>query len=147
MRSLFKVVSLLSFAFVLPAVSTTAFSQTTTGRILGTVRDPSGAALAGVTVTVIDVQRTTTRTAATDDSGAYLFPNLIPGTYTIRAEARGFKALERPKLEVEVATDLNLDLSLTPGDVKETVVVTAEVPLLNTTSSTLGGTLSNKEIN
>jgi hypothetical protein len=122
-------------------------SQTTTGRILGTVRDPSGAALPAATVTVTDVQRGITRTVTTDNSGEYVVPNLTPGIYMVRAESRGFKTVERPNIQVEVATDLSIDVSLPPGDVRETVIVNEEVPLLDTTSSTLGGTLSNKEIN
>jgi hypothetical protein len=72
---------------------------------------------------------------------------LVPGLYSVRAEAKGFKTVERPNIQVEVATDLTVDVTLPTGDVKETVVVTDEVPLVNMTSSTLGGTLSNKEIN
>src|SRR6202158_1629282 len=129
------------------AVALPLISQTTTGRILGTVRDQSGAALAAATVTVTDVQRGITRTVTTGDSGEYVVPNLTPGTYTVRAESRGFKTVERPNIQIEGATDLSVDLSLPAGDGKDTVIVNEEVPLLDTTSSTLGGTLSNKEIN
>ncbi len=132
----------LMFALAVPLIS-----QTTTGRILGTVRDQSGAALPVATVTVTDVQRGITRTVTTDDSGEYVVPNLTPGIYTVRAESRGFKTVERPNIQVEVATDLSVDVSLPPGNVTETVIVNEEIPLLDTTSSTLGGTLSNKEIN
>src|SRR5208282_4969799 len=67
--------------------------------------------------------------------------------YKVRAEAKGFKAVERINIVVEVAQDLRVDISLPTGLVSETVVVTDEVPLVNTTSATLGGTLSNAEIN
>ena len=130
------------FVFCLPL-----FSQTTTGRILGTVTDPSGAALPSATVTILDVQRGSTRTLSTDEAGVYLAPDLIPGTYKIRAEAKGFKSIERLNLELEVAKDLRIDFALPPGQVSETIVVNEEVPLLDTTSSTLGGTLSNRQIN
>ena len=129
------------------ALSVPMFSQTTTGRILGTVHDQTGAALPAATVTVNDVQRGMTRTVTTDDAGGYVVPNLTPGIYMVRAEAKGFKTVERPNIQVEVASDLTVDLSLPTGDVKETIVVNEEVPLLDTTSSTLGGTLSNREIN
>jgi hypothetical protein len=128
-------------------LSASAFSQTTTGRILGTVTDQSGASVAGAAVVVTDVQRGTTRAAATDASGNYVATELQPGTYKVRAEAKGFKTVERPNIEVEVASDVRVDVTLPAGQVSETVVVTDEVPLLNTTSSTLGGTLSNAEIN
>jgi Carboxypeptidase regulatory-like domain len=147
MRSGTKGIPLLSFVCLLLATNVPSFSQTTTGRIVGTVHDQSDSALVGATVTVTDVQRATRRTAITDESGTYVFISLTPSVYVVRAEASGFKTVERPNVQVEVATDVTVDLALPPGDVTETVVVNAEVPLVNTTSSTLGGTLSNKEIN
>jgi Carboxypeptidase regulatory-like domain len=123
------------------------FSQTTTGRILGSVTDATGANVAGAAVVVTDMQRGSTRAVATDASGGYVVPELQPGVYKVRAEAKGFKTVERPNIVVEVAQDLRVDISLPTGQVNETVVVTDEVPLVNTTSSTLGGTLSNAEIN
>ncbi len=133
--------------FALSALSLTAVAQSTAGRVLGRVADQSGASVAGAKVVITDVQRGTSRTLATDTSGDYVAPDLIPGIYKIHVEAKGFKAVERPAVTVEVATDVRADFSLQPGDVSEVVTVTEEVPLLNTTSSTLGGTLSNKEIN
>ena len=62
-------------------------------------------------------------------------------------EAKGFKSVERPNVQIEVATDVRADFALQPGQVSETVTISEEVPLVNTTSATLGGTLSNKEIN
>jgi hypothetical protein len=124
-----------------------AAAQSTAGRMLGTVTDQSGAAVSGATVVVTDVQRGASRTLTTDDSGDYVAPDLQPGTYKIRVESKGFKTAERPNVVIEVATDVRADFSLQPGQVSETVVVQEEVPLLNTTSSTLGGTLSNEEIN
>ncbi len=123
------------------------FAQTPTGRILGNVRDQTGAALRGATVTITDVQRGISRTLTTDDAGTYVAPNLDPGTYKVRAEAKGFKTIERVNIELEVARDALIDLALPPGEATETITVTEDIPLLNTTSSVLGGTLSNKEIN
>jgi len=141
-------VSRLLFAtFTLLLFSASALAQSTAGRILGTLTDQSGAAVAGATVVVTDQQRGTSRTVTTDDSGAYAAPDLQPGTYKIHVEAKGFKSVERPNVLIEVATDVRSDFALQPGQVTETVTITEEVPLLNTTSSTLGGTLSNKEIN
>jgi Carboxypeptidase regulatory-like domain len=122
-------------------------SQSNTGRILGTVTDQTGAAVSGATVTITDLPRGIARTVTTDQSGAYVAPSLLPSTYKVRAEGQGFKTVERVNITVEVAEDVRIDIALQPGQVSETVTVNEEVPLLVATSSTLGGTLSNKEIN
>jgi hypothetical protein len=147
MRSPSNGIRILGIVCLVLAAAVPLTSQTTTGRILGTVSDPSGAAVAGAAVVVTDIQRGTTRAVATDASGDYVVTELQPGIYKVRAEAKGFKTVERVNIVVEVAQDLRVDISLPTGQVSETVVVTDEVPLVNTTSSTLGGTLSNAEIN
>ncbi|HEY6766157.1 MAG TPA: TonB-dependent receptor [Candidatus Sulfotelmatobacter sp.] len=124
-----------------------ALAQSTTGRILGTVTDQSGASVNGARVVVTDLARGTTRTITTDESGAYLAADLEPGTYKIHVESKGFKTVERPSVSIEVATDVRADFTLQPGNVTETVIVQEDIPLVNTTSATLGGTLSNQEIN
>lgn len=139
-RSVLAVLLVLSSAGLISA-------QSTAGRILGTLSDASGAAIAGAQVTITDLQRGISRTLVSDDSGSYVAPDLQPGTYRIRVEAKGFKTVERPSVPVEVATDIRADFTLQPGQVSETVVVEEDVPLVNTTSATLGGTLSNQEIN
>src|SRR5579864_4342750 len=141
--TIFLLLATLSFA----CFSTAALGQTTAGRILGTVTDQSGAAVSRATVIVTDVQRGTARTLITDESGSYAAPDLQPGSYKVRVEAKGFKTTERPNIPIEVATDVRADFSLQPGQVSETIIVEEEVPLVNTTSATLGGTLSNQEIN
>src|SRR5260370_37927730 len=114
-------IRILGIVCLVLAVAVPLISQTTTGRILGTVRDQSGAALPAATVTVSDVQRGITRTVTTDDSGEYVVPNLTPGTYKVRAESRGFKTVERPNIQVEGATDLSVDVSLPPGTATDPV--------------------------
>ncbi|HTS34913.1 MAG TPA: TonB-dependent receptor [Candidatus Solibacter sp.] len=138
---------LLLSLFTLLLFVASVMAQSTSGRILGTLTDQSGAAVVGGTVLVTDVQRGTSRTLTTDDSGAFVAPDLPPGTYKIRVEAKGFKTVERPRVQIEVATDVRADFSLQPGQVSETVTINEDIPLVNTTSATLGGTLSNKEIN
>jgi hypothetical protein len=141
-----KAARALALACLVFAASPPLLSQTT-GRISGDVHDQTGAAVAGATLTITDVERGGVRSATTDESGGYVVSNLTPGVYSVRAEATGFKTVERRGIQVEVATELSVDIVLSPGDVRETVVVTGEVPLVNTTSYVLGGTLSNKEIN
>src|SRR5579862_8608324 len=83
-----------------------AFSQGNAGRIMGTVTDQSGGVVAGATVSVVDVARGVTRTLTTDDAGEYNAPNLTPGQYTVRAEAKGFKKLERQNVVIEVGKEI-----------------------------------------
>lgn len=123
------------------------FGQGTAGRILGTITDQSGGVISTASVTVTDVQRGIGRTLVTDQSGEYVAPSLLPGTYSVRAEAKGFKATEHSGLVLEVGKDLRVDLALQPGEQTQTVTVTGEEPLVETTNATLGGTLSNETIN
>ncbi|MBZ5660240.1 MAG: TonB-dependent receptor [Acidobacteriia bacterium] len=123
------------------------FSQGNEGRITGTIMDQSGGAISGATVTVIDTQRNLTRTLTADDAGIYNAPNLLPGTYTIRAEAKGFKKVEQQNVLLQVGKEIRVDLSLQPGEVSQTITITEAPPLVETTNATLGGTLSNQTIN
>src|ERR1700739_2900583 len=123
------------------------FSQTNQGRIQGGVFDQTGGAIAGATVTVTDVARGVTRALTTDNAGQYVAPSLNPGTYTIRAEAKGFRSAEHSGVLIEVGQNIRLDLVVQPGEQTQTVTVTGEVPAINTTDATLGGTISNQTIN
>jgi hypothetical protein len=127
--------------------SLSLFAQGNYGRILGTVTDQTGAVLPGAMVTVIDTQRGPARTLNTDSAGEYNAPNLIPGTYTVRVEAKGFKALNRENVVLEVGKEVRVDLTPQPGEQAQTVTVTEAVPLVDAASSTLGGTLGNAEVN
>src|SRR5216684_4559770 len=127
--------------------SLVVFAQGNFGRIMGTVTDQTGAVLTGATVTVIDTQRGPARTLNTDSAGEYNAPNLIPGTYTVRVEAKGFKALNRENVALEVGKEVRVDLTPQPGEQAQTVTVTEAIPLVDAASSTLGGTLGNAEIN
>jgi hypothetical protein len=80
-----------------------AVAQSTAGRVLGSITDQSGAAVAGTTVIVTNVQRGTSRTITTDASRDYVAADLAPGTYKIHAEARGFKTVKRPSVTVDFA--------------------------------------------
>jgi len=123
------------------------FSQGNFGRILGAVTDQSGGVISGATVTVLDTERGVARTLTTDEAGAYNAPTLIPGTYTVRAEAKGFKRVERQNVVLEVGHEVRIDLTLQPGAQEQTITITEAVPLVETTNATLGGTLENTEIN
>jgi len=144
LRKSFGLLALISAVLLL---SLPAYPQGNTGRILGAVSDQSATYIAGATVTITDVQRGVSQTLRTDSDGAYVAINLLPGTYTLRAEVKGFKVFERKNILVEVGKDVRVDAVLQPGSATETITITEEVPMVDTTSTTLGGTISNEIIN
>src|SRR5215471_12076880 len=158
MRGCQAVTRFLSSAVRLPVLRCTAFlclgvalaapapAQTTTGRILGSVRDTQDAAIVGAKVTVTDVLRGTSRMLTTDEVGDYVAADLPPSTYRIFIEAKGFNSYEGKDILLEVAKDVRIDVTLKTGDSTQVITIIEEIPMLNTTNSQLGGTLSNKEI-
>ena len=138
----------LSWASCALLVCLPAFSQGSAGRILGSVTDQSGGVLAGATVTVLDVQRGVTRTLTTDQSGEYVSARAcFPAPTLSELSSRVSRPLSAQKIVLEVNQDIRVDLSLEPGEQSQTITVTEEIPLIETTNATLGGTLSNETIN
>src|SRR5713226_4444513 len=142
-----KVISVLGAALGVLLFSVSLFAQANFGRILGIVTDQSGGVIAGATVTIVDKDRGVARTLITDDAGEYNAPTLIPSTYTVRVEAKGFRTLERQNVVLEVGKEVRVDLTPQPGEQSQTITVTEQLPLVETTNATLGGTLNNADIN
>ena len=138
-------VSSVTLGALLLCLPLSLFSQSY-GRILGSVTDQSGGVISGATVTVTDTDRNVSRTLTTDDAGEYNAPNLQPGKYAVRAEAKGFRAVERQNIILEVGKEPRVDLTLQPGEQTQTVTVTESIPLVETTNATMGGTLNNADI-
>ncbi len=93
-----KLMRLLVLCVGILLVSLPLLSQGNAGRILGTITDPTGGVIAGAAVTVTDTQRNVSRSLTTDDAGEYNAPNLLPGTYLVRAESAGFKVVQRQNI-------------------------------------------------
>src|ERR1700735_5133606 len=136
-----KTIRILSLLGCVCSLGLPLFSQVNTGRILGTVTDQTGGVIAGAMVTVTNTQTGVARNLVTDDAGEYNAPNLLPGTYTVRVTDTGFQAFERQNILLETGKDDRIDAQLTPGQVTQTVTVSEAVPLLDTTSATVTGTL------
>ncbi len=145
--SLAQILRVLAVAYVALLASIAAHPQGSTGRVLGVVTDQSGGNVGNATVIITDVARGVSQTLATDSDGAYVAVNLLPGTYSVRAEYKGFKSFERKNILVEVGKDVRIDAVLQPGSTTETITITEEVPMVDTTSTSLGGTISNEIIN
>ena len=122
-----------------------AFSQTF-GEITGAVRDPSGAVIAGATVTVTNVATNASRTTTTNDAGVYSFPALPPGSYRLKVEQQGFKTVSRTDIELQVQQSARLDIEMAVGQVTETVEVSAQSTLLASENATVGTVIGNKPI-
>jgi hypothetical protein len=122
------------------------FSQGTAGKILGTVTDQSGGAIAGATVIVTDVDRNVPRTLTTDQAGEYNAPNLLPGNYKVRSEAKGFKAFERSGVILQINGEVRVDLTMQPGEVSQTITVNESVPMVETTNAEMSTTLQSNII-
>jgi hypothetical protein len=139
--------------FVLAVLATTFVAvapgnaQTTTGRILGSVHDQQEAVIAGATVTVTDTLRNISRSTVSDESGDYVIADLPPSTYKVLVAAKGFNGFQTEGVLLEVGKDVRVDCTLKTGDSNIVVTILEEIPLLDSTTSSLGGTLSNKEIN
>jgi outer membrane receptor protein involved in Fe transport len=110
----------------------------TSGRISGTVVDSSGAAMPGVVVTVTSPSLQGSRSATTAANGEFRLLLLPPGTYTLKAEMSGFKTIEQKDIPVGVDRTVTLDLKLAVATVAETIEVSGESPVIDTTSSTTG---------
>jgi hypothetical protein len=112
-----------------------AWAQRTTGAVLGVVRDGSGAILAGVSVTATSPSLPVPSAATTSESGQYHFAALPPGTYDLRFVLIGFTTVDRRGVVVRVGTAVELDVEMSVSPIAENVVVTGDVPLINTTSA------------
>ena len=124
---------------------TTANAQQTLGSINGTVLDPSGAAVSGSTITVIDAEIHFTRTVKAQSNGFFQIFNLPVGTYKIQATHEGFDTTEISGISVQEAGATTLNVTLKVGQATTSVEVTANT-LLNATDSTNGYTLDKEQI-
>lgn len=122
------------------------WAQSVRGTILGTVTDPSGSVVPKAKVTAREVATGITRSELTGDTGEYSIPQLPAGRYDLTVEERSFKKTERTGIELRVDDRLRIDVTLTLGNVAETVTVEASVPVVSTDSATLGNVVDNKKV-
>ncbi len=133
----------LPLGLLLPAASLLA--QGERGAITGLVTDPSGAAITHVEVVARETQTGVESKAETTASGLYRMPYLPPGTYRVMASAAGFKSAVIDRVEVSVAAVVTANLKLEVGDVSQSVTVSAEATLLQSSSSELGYSVSDAD--
>ncbi len=129
---------------MLLALSVCAGAQTFNARITGTVKDPTGAATPGAKITATQIATNAKRTVVSEDSGVYSIPLLLPGEYVLSVEAQGFQSQERKGVRLEVNQTATIDFSLQLAGVATAVEVSADLPLLQSETSSVGNTLENK---
>jgi hypothetical protein len=108
----------------------TAWSQLLNGSLVGNVKDPSGAAVAGARVSVTEKQTGASRETTTNDQGAYSIPTLTPGVYDLRIQKEGFRTTTQSDVTVSINTVTRADLSMQLGAVTESIQVTAGIAAL-----------------
>src|SRR5213594_2527495 len=132
---------------VLIALSTClSFAQTSTATILGVVRDASGALIPGVSISVKHTESGLTRTAISSERGGYSVPLLPVGAYEITTTMPGFKQAVRTGINLVVGQEAVVDLTLEVGANAETVTVSEEAPLVNTTTSSTSGVITEQQV-
>jgi len=139
------VVMIFVFCLILGCVGE-AYSQATSGTILGRVTDAQKAVVVGAGVSAKHEQTGIVREAQTNDEGDYAITNLPPGIYTVTIAQEGFTKSVSNDKRLEIDQKLRLDITLAVGNVTETVTVTTDVPLLQTQNSETGQVVDQRRI-
>jgi hypothetical protein len=136
------VVLSLLLLLVVPAI---LFAQTTGSSLKGRVTDEAGAALPGVTVTVSNPSTGFSRSTVTGADGSYFFPSIPAGMYSVNADLSGFASVTTEKVELNVSSEREVNITLKQAAVKEQITVTAQAPLVETTPA-IGTVISQREM-
>ncbi len=139
-----KTISWLLSVVILALAAGVAIAQQAT--VAGRVTDQTGAVVANAQVTITNVGTTIRTTVTTNIEGYYTIPLLQPGDYALTVEANGFRKLARTGIKLDVQQVARLDFALEPGDVTATVEVSAQAPLVEAQTSSLGQVIDNKRV-
>lgn len=142
-RTIFRL-SLLALTLFLTMQSANA--QSTGGRVRGTVTDASGSAVVGATVSLVNVATNISREATTNATGEYIFLEVPVGSYEVNVNQTGFKKFVRKDIVVDLNAVVGVDISLTVGGSTETVEVTGEPPVIDTTTTQLGAVVGSRAV-
>ncbi len=134
---------------VLFVLQTTAglFAQVDTGAVLGTIRDQSGGVIPGAKVTLTNEGTSFASATVSTNTGTFIFTPVKVGVYTARVEFQGFQKATHPHISVDVQQQVVVDFALTPGNLNQTIVVTATIPLLQTENASVGQVVGTSAIN
>ena len=133
----FRVVNLCRLVAVIGLLSGALFAQSN-GAVKGVVRDASGAILPGADVTLTNKATQSVKTTLSSETGSYVFPAILPGSYSVLVELPGFQRTIRDNVTVNVTETVSLDFTLQVGAVSSEITVSEEAPLIQTQTSALG---------
>jgi len=132
--------------FLLTLTGFALHAQTNNGAIAGSILDSSGGAIAAAEVTATGVETHSVYSTVSSSTGFYRFSDLVLGSYNVTVAAKGFKVAELTGVVVQINTTASLDITMQPGDVKETLTVVADAPRIQTETSEMGTVVGTKEI-
>jgi len=127
-------------------ISSVGRAQSTTATVLGTVTDKTGAIVAGAKVTARNTETNLSRTVVSNDQGEYRIEFLPVGSYELEVSGAGFKKAVLRGIVLQVTVEARANVQLEVGDIAESVSVSSEIPLVNTSTPELGRTIENAEI-
>jgi hypothetical protein len=122
-------------------------AQQGTGELRGRILDAQGAVLPGVSVLAKNEATGQFRETVSGADGSFFMSAMTPGLYEVSAELAGFKKYQRTGVRIEVGKTFAIDVPLQVGGIEEQVTVTADTPLVDTTSKQVGGTVTSQELN
>ena len=128
------------------ALGPTLYAQTVSATLRGKVADEQGSALPGAIVAARNVETNMSRSVTTGSLGTYFLPGLPAGTYEITATLSQFSPSRRTGVVLRVAQEGTVDFALKVGGLQEEVTVAADAPILETTRSTIGSIINNKQL-
>jgi hypothetical protein len=123
------------------------WAQSTGGRVIGRVVDPTGAVISGVNVTLVNEATGVSRDTKTSEAGDYTFVEVVPGIYDLQFALAGFKKSVQKAITVDVNQVVTMNQSLTIGETQEVVEVTSEALQVDTTSTQLGAVINDRSVN
>src|SRR5262245_32921966 len=146
MNTAFRALHSLGLVLLLLAFGTPAAAQVEQGRLLGTVKDAQSGVLPGVTVTATSPALIGQRSAITETDGRFLITTLPSGTYALKFELQGFQPLIRQNIVVSQGSTLTVDATLEVASLSESITVTGDSPMVDTTTTKVGATFSGEAL-
>src|SRR5215469_15243347 len=141
-----RALAILATVLVLMFVSSAVLGQAVNATLLGTVTDSSGAVVSGAKVRVTEMRTGLERVSTTNSSGNYQFVDLPPGQYEVTVEQTGFKKAAEKGIDVQVNSDVRVNLTLQPGGAEQVIEVTAQTPILETDRADVSQKIETKQV-